>query len=286
MSRACRRHGGPSVLPPAARPPHATGALAESGGSTALPSRPTRIHLPGPPSSTPAAADATGPEDVSGDALGFVHRYVPPASDGERAGGTTLLLLHGTGGDEEDLLPLGRALLPGAGMLSPRGKVLERAAPRFFRRLTEGVFDQEDLARRTDELADFVVAAAASYRLERDGVIAVGFSNGANVAASVLLRRPGVLRSAVLLSPMVPFEPDPLPDLRGTAVFIGAGRADPIAPAAQVERLAGLLQRAGAEVTLHRADGGHAISEGEVDAARRWIAHRLTESPTVAAGRR
>ena len=237
-----------------------------------------RIHLPVPAASTPVFADATGPEDVGGDALGFVHRFVPPTAEAERAGGTTLLLLHGTGGDEEDLLPLGRALAPGAALLSPRGRVLERGAPRFFRRLAEGVFDQEDMRRRTDELAEFVIAAAESYDLERDGVIAVGFSNGANIAASLLLRRPGVVRAAVLLSPMVPFEPDPIPDLGGTAVFIGAGRLDPIAPPAQAERLAGLLRRAGAEVTLHWTPGGHGISTGETDAARQWIAHRAAGS--------
>jgi predicted esterase/catechol 2,3-dioxygenase-like lactoylglutathione lyase family enzyme len=234
-----------------------------------------RIHLPVAPQAAMIFADATGPEDVSGEALGFIHRYIPPSASGELAGSTTLLLLHGTGGDESDLLPLGRALLPGAGMLSPRGKVLERGAPRFFRRLAEGVFDQEDLARRTAELGDFVVAATRAYELEPDGVVAVGFSNGANIAASLLLRRPGVLRGAVLLSPMVPFEPDTLPDLRGTAVFIGAGRNDPMVPAEQTERLAELLRQAGADVTLHWEAGGHAVTKGEVDAAARWIAHCL-----------
>lgn len=235
-----------------------------------------RIHLPMPASAVAIFADTTGPEDVSGDALGFIHRYVPPAADGELAGSTTLLLLHGTGGDEEDLLPLGRALLPGAGMLSPRGKVLERGAPRFFRRLAEGVFDQEDLVRRTEELGDFIQAAAETYQLERDGIVAVGFSNGANIAASLLLRRPGVLRGAVLLSPMVPFEPDALPELGGTSVFIGAGRADPMVPAGDVERLADLLRQAGADVTLHWERGGHSITKGEVEAARRWLEHCLT----------
>ena len=222
----------------------------------------------------------TGPEDVSGDALGFVHRYVPPAAGGELAGSTTLLLLHGTGGDEDDLLALGRMLLPGAGLLSPRGRVLEGGAPRFFRRLAEGVFDQEDLARRTDELADFVAAAAETYRLDRGGIVAVGFSNGANIAASLLLRRPGVLRGAVLLSPMVPFEPETRPDLAGTPVFVGAGRADTMTPPAQAERLAALLRESGAEVTLHWEPGGHTVTKEEVDAARDWLARCL-----LAAGR-
>ena len=235
-----------------------------------------RIHLPVPAGTGSAFADATGPEDVSGDALGFVHRYVPPETGGESAGATTLLLLHGTGGDEEDLLPLGRMLLPGAGLLSPRGNVLERGAPRFFRRLAEGVFDLEDLARRTEELAAFVEGAARTYDLERDGIVAVGFSNGANIAASLLLRRAGVLRGAVLLSPMVPFEPETLPDLAGTPVFIGAGRTDPIVPVEQVERLATMLADAGADVTLHWEPGGHAVTRGEVDSAREWLSRCLT----------
>src|SRR6185436_20767957 len=126
------------------------------------------IHLPGPATGAAFEQGEAGPEDVGADALGFVHRYLPPEG-GAVAGGTTLLLLHGTGGDEHDLIPLGRALLPGAGLLGVRGNVLERGMPRFFRRLAEGVFDQEDLARRTDELADFVTAACQTYQLERDG---------------------------------------------------------------------------------------------------------------------
>jgi len=233
------------------------------------------IHLPVPAATTTLFTSTTGPEDVSGDALGFIHRYIPPSAGAELAGSTTLLLLHGTGGDEEDLLPLGRALLPGAGMLSPRGKVLEGGAPRFFRRVAEGVFDQEDLLRRTEELAQFLEAATQTYKLARDGIVAVGFSNGANIAASLLLRRPGLLRGAVLLSPMVPFVPEALPDLLGTAVFIGAGRADAIAAPGQTERLAALLRQAGADVTVHWEPGGHAVSASEVDAARRWITQCL-----------
>ncbi|HET6579675.1 MAG TPA: VOC family protein [Gemmatimonadales bacterium] len=229
------------------------------------------IHLPVPTAGAGIIARENAPEEVSGAALGFVHRYLPPTTGVEGAASITLLLLHGTGGDEDDLVPLGRALLPGAGLLSPRGKVLERGAPRFFRRLAEGVFDQEDLARRTEELGDFVEGAAATYGLDRDGIVAVGFSNGANIAASLLLRRPGLLRGAVLLSPMVPFEPAVLPGLAGTAVFIGAGRSDPIAPAGQAERLAELFRGSGAEVTLHWEPGGHAVTPAEVEAARAWL---------------
>jgi predicted esterase len=240
------------------------------------------IHLPVPGTDVAVVPDAGGPEDVSGDALGFVHRYMPPSAGAEHAGSTTLLLLHGTGGDEDDLIPLGRALLPGAGLLSPRGKVTERGMPRFFRRIAEGVFDQEDLARRTDELAAFVEAASATYNLRRDGIVAVGFSNGANIAASLLLRRPGLLRGAVLLSPMVPFEPSAPPDLAGTSVFIGAGHADTMVPQSQVERLAEILREAGAEVTLHWEPGGHEVSRGTVNAAQEWIAQHVVSGAAAA----
>jgi predicted esterase len=217
----------------------------------------------------------TGPEDVSGDALGFVHRYIPPNAKGELAGSTTLLLLHGTGGDEDNLISLGRMLLPGAPLLSPRGKVNEGGALRFFRRIREGVFDQADLKLQTEALAKFIEAAAASYALDKKRIVAVGFSNGANIAGSLLLRRPGLLKGAVLLSPMVPFEPNPLPNLKGTAVFIGAGRADAMVPAAQTEQLSQLLQQAGAEVQVHWEDGGHAITPSEITAAQSWLAERM-----------
>jgi predicted esterase/catechol 2,3-dioxygenase-like lactoylglutathione lyase family enzyme len=230
------------------------------------------IHLPVPAIEAARLGETTGPEDVSEDALGFVHRYVPPAAGAEPAGSTTLLVLHGTPGDENDLVPLGRALLPGAGILSPRGRVVERGMIRFFRVVAGGDVDQQELARRTEELAAFVEAAAATYGLDRDGIVAVGFSHGANIAASLLLRRPGLLRGAVLLSPMVPFEPDAPPNLAGTSIFIGAGRADQVAPPAQADRLAALLTEAGADVTLHWEPGGHAVADAEVEAARQWIA--------------
>ncbi len=215
--------------------------------------------------------DGTGPENVSADALGFVHRYLPPSSDPDGAANTTLLLLHGTGGDENTLVPIGRKLLPGAGLLSPRGNVLEHGAARFFRRISDGVLDQPDLERRTHELATFALGATACYALRRDGVIAVGFSNGANIAISLLFRHPGLLHGAVLLSPMLPYEPQSLPDLEGTMIFIGAGRADPMVPAGQVERLATLLTESGADVTLHWHPGGHTISQSVLDAASAWM---------------
>jgi predicted esterase len=200
--------------------------------------------------------------------LTFIHSYVQPANP---SSSTTLLMLHGTGGDEQDLLPLGRALLPGAGMISPRGKVLENGMPRFFRRLAEGVFDQEDLAHRTDELAAFIDGSAVTYGFDRTRVVAVGFSNGANIAASLLLRRGAVLRGAALLSPMLPFESERTPALEGVAVFIGAGRRDPIVPTSQVDGLAESLERAGAAVSRYWQDGGHTITNDELEAAQQWI---------------
>jgi phospholipase/carboxylesterase len=205
---------------------------------------------------------------MSTEQLGFVHRFERAADDSK----LTLLLLHGTGGDENDLIPLAGILARGAGVLSPRGRVLEGGMPRFFRRLAPGVFDLEDLRVRTDELATFVARAAETYGLDPSGIVAVGFSNGANIAASLLLRRAGVLRGAVLLSPMVPFEPETLPDLRGTDVFIGAGRMDPMSPPEQVERLEELLRRAGARVRVHWEAGGHQITRGELETARDWLA--------------
>jgi phospholipase/carboxylesterase/glyoxalase family protein len=201
---------------------------------------------------------------TAAESLGFVHRF----SVAQQTDAPTLLLLHGTGGNENDLLGLGRALHPQAALLSPRGKVLERGmVPRFFRRLAEGVFDMEDLQQRTHELADFVGAAADVYGFDAGRVVAVGYSNGANIAASTLLLRPGVLSAAVLLRPMVPLVPATLPDLSGTRVFIAAGQHDPIVTPAQSEKLALLLQSAGAEVALRWHAGGHALASEEVQAA-------------------
>jgi predicted esterase len=230
------------------------------------------IHLPSNSRGESVFAETSGPEDVSGDALGYAHQYLPPAAGPALAGGTTLLLLHGTGGNESDLVPLGRALLPGAGLLGVRGNVSERGAARFFRRLAEGLFDLEDLARRTAELAEFIESASKVYHLDRDRIIAVGFSNGANIAASLLLREANLLRRAILFSPMMPFEPDHLPLLEGVAVFIAAGRSDPIVPTEQVTRLSDALEKAGARVTLHWEQGGHAIPRSAIDAASAWIA--------------
>ncbi len=182
----------------------------------------------------------------------------------------TLLLLHGTGGDEHDMVPLGR-LMPGANLLSPRGQILENGMPRFFRRLAEGVFDVEDLKRRAGNLADFVIAAAAHYRLDSSRIIAMGFSNGANIASAVMLLRPGVLRGGVLLRAMVPLEPQPLPSITGTRVLISNGEIDPIVSTEETERLARLLQRAGADVEVHWQPAGHQLMPGDFAVAKTWL---------------
>jgi len=199
--------------------------------------------------------------------IDFIHRF-EPASAG--TSGSTLLLLHGTGGNENDLLPVGRAVAPGAALLSPRGHVLENGMPRFFRRLAEGVFDHEDLVARTHELADFVADAAKRYGFDAKRVFAVGFSNGANIAGSMMLLRPETLAGAVLLRPMVPFEPKTPPDLRGRRALVAAGKADPIVPLEQSERLAVILREAGADVTLHWSPGGHTLDRADLAAAAAW----------------
>jgi len=177
--------------------------------------------------------------------------------------------LHGTGGNERDLVPLGRELDPDASLLSPRGKVLENGMPRFFRRLAEGVFDVRDVEARAHELADFVLAARDAYSLAQP--VAVGFSNGANIAAALLLLRPEILASAVLFRPMVPVEPATTPNLRGTKVLIGAARHDSIATPAETERLRGLLERTGADVQVEWVNAGHGLTSIDVANAKRWL---------------
>ena len=195
----------------------------------------------------------------------FIHEFVPGSSS------RTLLLLHGTGGNERDLIALGRELDPNAALLSPRGKVLENGMPRFFRRLAEGVFDLEDLKYRTNELADFVTAAAEHYGFATDQLVAVGYSNGANIAASMLLLRPEIMPAAILFRAMVPLIPDKLPELSSVRVWIGAGDQDPIIPPSEVQRLVELLRRAGADVTIRFFNAGHGLTNDDLEAARHWL---------------
>jgi predicted esterase len=195
----------------------------------------------------------------------FIHEFVPGHSD------RTLLLLHGTGGSERDLIPLGQNLDSNASLLSPRGKVLENGMPRFFRRLAEGVFDLEDLRKRTHELADFVVSATERYQIDARKLVAVGYSNGANIAASVLLLRPEVLPAAILFRAMVPLIPETLPDLSSARVWIGAGSFDPIVAEAETKKLAELLRRAGADVAIRFFQSGHELTRADVDLAQEWL---------------
>src|SRR5437762_461298 len=198
----------------------------------------------------------------------FIHEFISGGSS------RTLLLLHGTGGNERDLIPLGRALDPNASLLGPRGKVLENGMPRFFRRLAEGVFDLEDLKTRTNELADFVAAAVRHYKLAADHIVGVGYSNGANIAASMLLLRPEIMHAAILFRAMVPLISDKLPDRSSVRVWIGAGDQDPIITPSETQRLVTLLRDARADATIRFFEAGHGLTNGEVTAAHGWLKNR------------
>jgi predicted esterase len=182
-----------------------------------------------------------------------------------------LLLLHGTGGSERDLLSLGHELDPNASLLSPRGKVLENGMPRFFRRLAEGVFDLEDLKKRTHELADFCVAASQHYEFDMKHLVAVGYSNGANIAASIVLLRPEILSAAILFRAMVPIIPETRPNLNSKRIWIGAGAHDPIIPASNTKELVEMLRNDGADVTIRFFQSGHQLTAEDVDLARKWL---------------
>ena len=197
--------------------------------------------------------------------LTFIHRF----EQGSDAAGRALLLLHGTGGDENDLLPPGRMIAPAASLLSPRGKILENGMPRFFRRLAEGVFDEDDVRHRANELADFVRDARQSYGLSE--LIAVGYSNGANIAAAMLLLRPETLDGAILLRAMTPLSQPPAVDLAGTPVLVLSGATDPIIPPTKAAQLVSLLQAAGANVEHHTLPTGHQLSQADTTLARNWL---------------
>jgi phospholipase/carboxylesterase/glyoxalase family protein len=207
------------------------------------------------------------------DDLGFVHVFVPA----ERPASPTLLLLHGTGGDERDLLPLGRELWPGAALLGVRGKVLENGMPRFFRRFAEGVFDVEDLKVRTNELTQFIEAAAEHYAFNKQHLVAVGYSNGANIAASLILVHPHSLAAGVLFRVQVPFTPDLVRNFSELSVFIAAGIRDPIVPRDQSERLAAILESGGADVSMFWHQGGHELGDDDVTAAKTWLGQKMTK---------
>ena len=201
--------------------------------------------------------------------IGFIHRFVPAE---DKTSAETLVVLHGTGGDENDLIGVGQAVAPGAAILSPRGNVLENGAPRFFKRLAEGVFDPKEVRSRGEELAQFIRAAISRYALNPQRIFALGYSNGANIASTVMFIEPGLLQGAILFRPMLVFEPDERPDLSGAGVFISAGRMDPIVPTTSVERLAELFEASRAEVTLKWQQAGHNLLPSEARDAADWLA--------------
>jgi phospholipase/carboxylesterase len=203
--------------------------------------------------------------------LDFVHRFISDNSKAQKSR-LTLLLLHGTGGTEDDLIPLGNELATDASILSVRGKVLENGMPRFFRRLEEGVFDLEDLKMRTDELADFILKSSSVYEFDLKRLVAVGYSNGANIGASLLLKRPEVLAGAILFRAMVPFVPDVLPDLSKKSVILLEGLHDPIVSKQEAERLLKIFTDAHCNVTLKWEDSGHNLAEEDIVSAKKWLA--------------
>jgi phospholipase/carboxylesterase len=201
--------------------------------------------------------------------LDRAHVFQPAEED---AAGPPLLLLHGTGGNEYDLLPLRDHLSPGAAVLSVRGTVLENGMPRFFRRISEGVFDEDDLRRRADDLAEFVVTASAAYGIEERSLVAVGFSNGANIASAMLLQRPELLAGAVLLAAMIPYAEPPAADLTGAVVIISNGDRDPMIKSGVTQQLADQLRKRGAEVIELPHPGGHQIYPAALPEIRRIVA--------------
>lgn len=195
----------------------------------------------------------------------FTHRWEPGQS------GRTLLLLHGSGADENDLIPLARQLAPADNLLSPRGKVLEMGAPRFFRRLAPGVFDLEDLRHRTLELADFIDEASQRYEFDRSRVIALGYSNGANIAASLLFERSRAISHAILMRAVLPYEPDHALDLQGRDVLLLAGERDSYSRREVTDKLAAILQKGGARVETNYANAGHELTQTDLVQAQRWL---------------
>ncbi|MGZ5836480.1 MAG: alpha/beta hydrolase [Xanthobacteraceae bacterium] len=200
--------------------------------------------------------------------LGFIHRFVP----GRDAGLAPLLLLHGSGGDEHDLVPLAERIGPGRAIVSPRGKTNEQGITRFFRHAPDGAWDLDDLAQRTGELADFVRSARGAYGLPKPVVL--GYSNGANIGWSLLLREPGALAGAILLRAMLPFDPRPLPDLSSIPVLLIAAHDDELIPVERAGLLAALLGEAGADVTYEVLHAGHGLTGEDLKLASEWLASR------------
>ncbi len=196
--------------------------------------------------------------------------------EGKDKNAPTLLLLHGTGGNEKDLLPLAEMIAPKASILGVRGNVDENGMPRFFRRVREGVFDEEDLKIRTKDLYEFIEDMSKEYGFDRDQVIAIGYSNGANIAGSLLYHYQDALKGAMLFHAMVPLRNIHLPSLDGVPVFIGAGENDPLIPMDETKELAEELRKAGAAVEEYWTKGGHQLTREEVEKAADWFKNNLT----------
>lgn len=194
----------------------------------------------------------------------FIYKYLPKKSNK-----VTFLLLHGTGGDENDLIPLAEMISEDTSILSPRGKVLENGMPRYFRRLEEGVFDLEDLKFRTDELADFLERMTKKYDIET--LVALGYSNGANIGASLLLQRPKSLEGAMLFRVMVPFEPEKLPILKEKRVLMSCGNRDPLIPQIMSRKLHEMFEKSGAQIRMNWVNAGHGLVQGDIESAREWF---------------
>lgn len=210
--------------------------------------------------------------------FGFTHIFINPKSSNNNdvTKKLTLVLFHGTGGNEEDLIFLGNEIEPNATILSPRGKVLENNMPRFFRRLAEGVFDIEDLKFRTHDLADFIQKCSLHYKFDLNQTIAVGFSNGANIAASMLLLRPDLLQGAILFRAMVPLIPNPLPNLSNKKILLAAGLSDPIVSRTETDNLFRLFQKTNANITLKWQQSSHNLIQEDVLVARKWISNNFS----------
>ena len=220
--------------------------------------------------------------------LDFKHRFIPSSlqqtntdniqkqiAKDNRSESWTLLLLHGTGGNEDDLIPFGQMLSPSASLLSPRGKILENGMPRFFKRLSEGVFDMDDLKFRTKELANFIKEASIAYNFDLNKMIVVGFSNGANIAASLLLSNPEIIKDAILFRAMVPFTPESPPNLSGKEILLSAGVFDPIVSKNQTESLLNILQKSNAIVTLKWQQSGHNLTENDILVSKEWLSEKI-----------
>ena len=210
--------------------------------------------------------------------FGFTHIFISPSTGSNNNDLTkklTIVLFHGTGGNEEDLIFLGKEIEPNASILSPRGKVLENGMPRFFRRLAEGVFDIEDLKFRTYELADFIRKCSLHYKFNLNQTIAVGFSNGANIGASILLLRSEVLQGAILFRSMVPLVPKILPDLSNKKILLSEGLQDPIVSRTEAENLYRLFQKANANITLKWQSSSHNLIQDDLIIAKEWISNNF-----------